>query len=296
MRRMPVGRRSDRQITSVCRGRDVSSDVNSDQGFEDSELAKAKNPKTNYSIEAVSKALSILQVFIDEKKEELSLTEITSLVGMNKNAVFRLLFTLTQSGFLRKVPDNGRYQLSLKCVELGRAARLAHDLRKLSLPYMTELWKEFGDTVNLAVLDEGQIRYLEVLESPHRFKLVAHPGDRDPVHSTALGKSMLAYLPAEEVKEILKLRGMPRFTPRTITTFPRFEKELSKIKQQGYALNEGETVEASRCVAVPIFGGKGNVVGAISVSGTAARITDDRIPHISHSLLRYSEEISKQID
>ena len=125
---------------------------------------------------------------------------------------------------------------------------------------------------------------------------MAHPGDRDPVHSTALGKSMLAYLPTERVKKTLKVRGMPRFTPRTITTYPRFEKELAKIRRLGYALNEGETVEASRCVAVPIFSGKDNVVGAISVSGTAARITDDRIHHISQSLLKCSSEISKQID
>ncbi len=259
-------------------------------------MQKANSPKTNYSIEAVSKALAILQVFITEKKEELSLTEITSAVRMNKNAVFRLLFTLTQSGFLKRVPDNGKYQLSLKCVELGRAARLAHDLRKLALPYLKELWKEFGDTVNLAVLDQGEICYLEVLESPHRFKLVAHPGDRDPVHSTALGKSMMAYLPAEEVRKLLKLRGMPKFTPRTITTWANFRKELSRIREQRYALNDGETVEASRCVAAPIFGSQGNVLGAMSVSGTAARITNDRIQPISHSLLKYSAEISKQID
>jgi DNA-binding IclR family transcriptional regulator len=259
-------------------------------------MSRAKNPGTNYSIEAVSKALAILQVFIDERKQELSLTQITSLVRLNKNAVFRLLFTLTQSGFLRRVPDNGKYQLSLKCLELGRAARLAHDLRRLSLPYLQKLWEEFGDTVNLAVLDKGEICYLEVLESPHRFKLVAHPGDRDPVHSTALGKSMMAYLPAPEVRKILKQRGMPRFTRRTITAWRNFQKELSKIRQQRYALNDGETVEASRCVAVPIFDGGGNVVGALSVSGTAARITDDRIGLISQSLLKSSAEISEQID
>jgi len=217
-------------------------------------------------------------------------------MGLNKNAVFRILFTLTQSGFLRRVPQSGKYQLSLRCIELGRTARLAYDLRRLSLPYMQRLWEEFGDTVNLAVLDKGEICYLEVLESPHRFKLVAHPGDRDPVHSTALGKSMLAHLPVEEVKEILKQRGMPRFTPRTITAWPQMEKELGKIRRHGYAVNDGETVEASRCVAVAIFGGRGNVVGALSVSGTAARITDDRIGRVSQSLLKSSAEISEQID
>jgi IclR family transcriptional regulator, KDG regulon repressor len=259
-------------------------------------MAQPRGSKPNYVIGAVSKALAVLQVFIDEKKQELSLTEVTSLVGLNKNAVFRLLFTLTRSGFLQRVPQNGKYQLSLRCIELGRAARLAYDLRRLSLPYMQRLWEEFGDTVNLAALDNGEICYLEVLESPHRFKLVAHPGDRDPVHSTALGKSMLAYLAVEEVKKILKQRGMPRFTPRTITTWALMEKELEKIRRQRYALNEGETVEASRCVAVPIFGGRGNVVGALSVSGTAARITDERIGLISQSLLKFSAEISEQID
>jgi len=291
-----VASQRNHKAAPIRRGGHASSRVNSGTGFGDDPLQKPNSPKTNYSIEAVSKALAILQVFIAEKKEELSLTEITSAVGMNKNAVFRLLFTLTQSGFLKRLPDNGKYQLSVKCVELGRAARLAHDLRKLALPYLRELWKEFGDTVNLAVLDQGQICYLEVLESPHRFKLVAHPGDRDPVHSTALGKSMMAYLPAERVKQLLRRRGMPKFTPRTITTWAHFRKELSKIRRQQYALNDGETVEASRCVAVPIFGGKGNVLAAMSVSGTAARITDDRIPRISHSLVKYSAEISKQID
>lgn len=135
-----------------------------------------------------------------------------------------------------KAPENGKYKVSVKFLELGRAARLGSDLRTLALPHMRELWKEFDDTINLAVLDEGQICYLEVLESPHRFKFVASLGDRDPIHCTALGKAMAALLPDTEIKRILTERGMPRFTARTLTTYSQYRRELTAVREQGYAV------------------------------------------------------------
>jgi IclR family acetate operon transcriptional repressor len=189
-----------------------------------------------------------------------------------------------------------KHPLSVKCVELGRAARLANDLRKVALPYMRELWRQFEDTVNLAMLDDGQICYLEVLEAPQRIKFVASPGDRDPVHCTALGKVMMANLPGHEVRKILDDRGMPRFTASTITTVARFEEELASIRRQGYAINEGEMVEASRCVAVAVVGGKSRIIAGISVSGVATRITRERTPEVSQALLRCSREIGRQLE
>ncbi|MGH9840594.1 MAG: IclR family transcriptional regulator [Blastocatellia bacterium] len=257
----------------------------------------AAEAKSRYSIEVVAKAFDLLQVFIDEEKDALSLSEIAARVGLNKNAVFRLLVTLTEKGFLVKSPETGKYRLSLKFIELGRVARLSNDLRNVALPRMKELWREFEDTVNLAVLDEGQICYLEVLESPHRFKFVASPGDHDPVHCTALGKAMMARLPVAEVRSILDERGMmTRYTANTITTCAEVEQEFARIRERGYALNEGEMVEASRCVAAPILLRKGEVAGALSVSGTAARIPDNRIPQISQALLRCCAEISRELD
>lgn len=256
----------------------------------------AAEAKSRYSIEVVAKAFDLLQVFIDEKKDALSLGEIAARVGLNKNAVFRLLVTLTEKGFLVKSPETGKYRLSLKFIELGRVARLGNDLRNVALPRMKELWRDFEDTVNLAVLDEGQICYLEVLESPHRFKFVASPGDHDPVHCTALGKAMMAHLPVAEVRGILAERDMPRYTANTITRHADLEQDLARIRERGYALNEGEMVEASRCVAAPILLRKGEVAGALSVSGTAARIPDDRIPQISQALLRCCAEISRELD
>jgi DNA-binding IclR family transcriptional regulator len=252
--------------------------------------------KTRYSIEAVGKAVDILQVFIDEKGGALSFTEIATRVRLSKNGVFRLLATLTEKGFLQKVPENGKYALSLKCIQLGRAARLANDIRRVALPYMIELRAEFEETVNLAVLDEGQVCYTEVLESVQRFKVVTLPGDRDPVHSTALGKAMMAYLPTEEVKRILKQHGMPRITSSTITTQEQFGQELARIRTQKYAVNNSEMIESSRCVAVPILNDRGHAVAALSVSGTTTRIVEAQIPKIAEALLRSAAEIAKQLD
>jgi IclR family acetate operon transcriptional repressor len=252
--------------------------------------------KNRYSIEAVAKALDILQVFLDRKKESLSFTEITTSVGLNKNAVFRLLYTLTEKGFLSKASDSGKYSLSPKCIELGRNARINNSLRRLALPCMQELWKRFEDTVNFAVLDDGQICYVEVLESPHRFKLVASPGDRDPVHSTALGKAMLAHLPEDKVRRIINVRGMPAITSATITSFAVLAEELERIRRRGYALNEGEMVEGSRCVAVPIINSRREVEAAISVSGPAVRIEEKRIPEIAYCLMQACTQIARQLD
>jgi len=252
--------------------------------------------KNRYSIEAVAKAADILQVFLDLKKESLSFTEISASVGLNKNAVFRLLYTLTEKGLLRKASDNGKYSLSPKCIELGRSARVSNSLRRLAMPYMQELWRRFEDTINCAVLDQGQISYVEVLESPHRFKLTAAPGDRDPVHSTALGKAMLAYLPENEVRRIIHLRGLPKITVATIVTYPALLEELEQTRRRGYALNEGEMVEGSRCVAVTILNSKRSVEGAISVSGPAIRIEEKRIPEIAYCLMEACAEISRQLD
>lgn len=253
-------------------------------------------PPSRYSIEAVAKALDLLQVFIAEKAEALSLSELAVKLGLNKNAVFRLLATLTEKGFLAKGTADGKYHLSLKFLKLGRSVRLASDLRNVALPHMEELRKDFEDTVNLAVLDDGQICYLEVLDSPHRFKFVASPGDHDPVHCTALGKAMMASLPETEVRRILEERGMPRFTANTITACAGFHKELARVRQQGYAINDGEMVEGSRCVATPILAQRGVVAGALSVSGAAVRIPKDRIQEVGRALLRHCAQIAAQLD
>ena len=115
------------------------------------------------------------------------------------------------------------------------------------------------------------------------------------MHCTGLGKAMLAFKTPSEIKWILNKRGMKAMTARTITEMGQMEKELEKIRNQGYAEDIGEMMDSLRCVAVPIRNKEGNVKYAISVSGLDYSIRGDRWLDILNSLLKAAEDISYAI-
>jgi len=147
-------------------------------------------------------------------------------------------------------------------------------------------------TVNLGVLDGKDTLYLDVLESAHEFRLVSEIGMRRPLNCTALGKAILAHLPAEQREEVFSLLTFERFTRHTVPDLPRLKKELAKVRQQGHALDEQETVLGARCVAAPIMDASGKVAAAISVSGPITRITREKILSIAGTVKQGAQAIS----
>jgi IclR family acetate operon transcriptional repressor len=137
---------------------------------------------------------------------------------------------------------------------------------------MRQLLEMFGETVNLGVLRDGEVFYLEILESAHSFRMAAAPGTRSPVHSTALGKAIAAFLPPSEVDALIRAKGLAALTPRTITTRAALKRELTRIRARGYSEDNAETELEASCVGAPILGARGDVVGAISLSGPASRM------------------------
>src|ERR1700704_2406317 len=164
--------------------------------------------KDVYYIEVVGRALDLLEVFVHEQKPQLSLKEIADRLDQRMNSVFRLLYTLSKHGYIIK--KDKQYELGSKLLDLTSAKMRHTDLVSLARPYMDALLERFRETVNLGIMMDGKVRYVEVRESPERFRLVEHVGGTDPLHCTALGKAHLAYLPYTEVREILKIYGMPR--------------------------------------------------------------------------------------
>jgi DNA-binding IclR family transcriptional regulator len=149
--------------------------------------------------------------------------------------------------------------------------------------------------VNLAVLDGHDVLYLEVLESPHSFRMASRPGMHRPPNCTALGKVLLAFLPSEQREEILPMLTFERATPRTIANVARFRKELARVAQQGYAMDDQETDMGARCVAAPLFDESGKVVAAISVSGPITRMTLDRIQAFAGATRKAAQTISARL-
>jgi DNA-binding IclR family transcriptional regulator len=137
---------------------------------------------------------------------------------------------------------------------------------------MVDLMVRFSETVNLGVLDEDQVSYIDVIESPSSLRIAATAGDRNPLHSTSLGKALLAFLPEDEVAGILENHPLIKMTPKTITQRKHLIEHLASVREQGVAFDLEENVEGVICVAAPIFDQRGRVVAAVSVSGPSIRM------------------------
>lgn len=255
---------------------------------------ETKSQPSRYTIRAVSKALDLLQALADANAGH-SLAELSRELGLPKSSVFRHLVTLEDAGYIERVPGNEAYRLGLKLFELGSLVAAQFDVRHEAIPFMRHLLATFQETVNLAIMEGGEVVYLEILESTRSIRMSAQPGQRHSPHSTALGKAMLAYLSEVEVEAILASHGLPALTSRTITTVEIFKAELAGVRERGYAVDDMENEAGARCVGAPIFNHRGEAVAAISVSGPADRMRPPQIDAVGKELVRATRAISKRL-
>jgi len=251
-----------------------------------------KSPK--YPIKVLNKSLSILEILL-QHGSAMNMTEISEKLGLYPSTTHRILDTLKHWGYVEQEPNNQRYQLGLKVIELGMAKLHQMDLAREATPYLKELVNQCNETVHLGVLEEGEVLYLAKEESSQTIRMISYVGKRAPLHCTALGKVLLAYLSAEERKEILGEKVLPRLTENTITDKKELEKELSKVREQGFALDREENEKDIRCVAAPIRNYQGEVIAAISISSPIFRIDKNAQSDLKEALLETSKEISKRL-
>jgi DNA-binding IclR family transcriptional regulator len=257
-------------------------------------IANVQNRKTDiYYIEVLGKTLDILDVFGSSDRRHLSLQEISVATKLSKNTVFRILYTLAERGYILK--ENHSYDLGPKFADLSDT-RLPHaDLLSVAGPHLDALREQFAETVNLGVLDNVSIRYVDVRESRARIRLAERVGGSDPLHSTALGKAHLAYLPPGEVRNLMKQAGMQKHTPRTLTTLSGLTVELETVRQLGYAVDREESMPGAFCVAAPVLDSRQLPIAAISISGPTIRFDESKLPAVSQALLKAAKEIQKKL-
>lgn len=230
-------------------------------------------------IGAVERALTILELFSVDAPE-LGITEIAAATGLHKSTAAGLVHTLAARGYLVQNSANRKYRLGLKLIERAAIVLDGLDLRQAALPVLRELRDAFDETVNLAVLDDGQIVYVECLLGSKGLGMQSKVGQRGLFHSTALGKAIFAHCPAAEVETYIARCGLRRMTGRTVTEPAAFHRQLAEVKRLGYALDDEENEEGGRCVAAPIFDHTGRPVAAVSVSMPALRLPYEAVPQV----------------
>ncbi len=243
-------------------------------------------------VHSVERALSILEA-LGQKTQGYGCTELGQLLGLHKSTVHRLISTLQAYGFAEKDPVTDRYRLGNRIIYLGMEALNSLDFRKVALPYMVELVEISRETVQLAILDNGEVLFVERDHSPEA--ITVNLGLRGPVHCTAEGKALLAHLPVENAISILKNVDMRQFTINTITDPNHMIHHLEKVRSQGFAINAEELVEGVRAMAAPVYNHTGKVIAALSITGPSTRLSLERIYRLVTVLKETCTSISNQM-
>lgn len=245
------------------------------------------------SIRAVERALDVLTCFTS-RSPELTMTQISEMTGINKSTVHRLLATLEGKRFVERDASSGIYRPGVCLLHLAFLTLDHNNLRRLVAPFLSDLSSQYRENINLSVLDDVDVVYIDVIESQQRVKLAAVAGQRLPAFCTASGKAILAFVPEEHVRRILE-RGMPRYTSKTIYTEEAFMENMRQAREQGFAISEEEFENEIDAVAAPIFNSSGKPIASVSVAGPSYRLTRERMleigPELVSQIKRFAQEV-----
>ncbi len=242
-------------------------------------------------VQSLARGLSLLDS-LAESPDGVSLSDLCQQVGLSISTAHRLLTTLEQQGYVRCHPGSRSWSIGVQAFIVGSAFIKARDLVEIARPRMRSLMEQSGETVNFAVIDGGEAVFLAQVQCRQMMRALAPPGVRVPLHCSGLGKALLAALPEAEVGSILRRHGLPRLTPRTLTTVARLRTELQRIRERGYALDDEEHSIGLRCVAAAVSDEHGEPAGAVSLSGPAVRLPDERIASLGTLVRETAEAIS----
>jgi DNA-binding IclR family transcriptional regulator len=242
------------------------------------------------SVGVISKVLRILEA-LQGSSAGLGLKAICDRTGIHKSTAHRFLKHLERERYLIRT-EAGAYLIGPRLSQLSARGNQEATLQAVARPILWELWKSTQETVNLAVLDQGTVLYVDVIESPHEFRLSSRVGTRRSVHVTALGKALAAFLPGETRENILNSIAFQPATARTIGNLVQFRQELEKIRRQGYAVDDEEAVQGARCVSAPILDSDGEPIAAVSVSGPVTRVSPNQVAALAGAVTSAARAVS----
>jgi IclR family transcriptional regulator, KDG regulon repressor len=238
-------------------------------------LSKSKiqpNAANNSQVTSLEKALSIVELAIDEGRN-LGVTEISRKLGMGKGTVHRILNTLTARKFFYQDKSTKLYGLGVRTLEIGMASKREKFLRNTMVPFLKDLHEECKETVNAAVWEYNEIRYIYRLESEEMLRISTSAGARFPGYCAATGKIFLSCMSDEDIRQIYGPKNsLKKLTERSIGSVSALIQEIEKVRVKQVAVDDEETLVGVYCVAAPVLSPNGECVAAISISAPKNRV------------------------
>lgn len=245
-------------------------------------------------VQVIDRALDILEI-LSLEREGLGVTEIGARLGLHKSTVHRIISALAERGYIEKQPRNSIYKIGLKLIEISSVYLNNVELKTEARPYLNELTRKLGITSHIAILDGRDAVYIDKVDTHSSIRLYSQIGKRIPVHSSGLGKSLLAGLSDLQLEEYLKNYEFNKYTKNTITNKEDLIKQIMLVRKKGWSVDNEEHDDEIRCIASPILDYRGKVIAALSVAGPKDIVSGDRDEEIGEIVKLAAREISKRM-
>jgi IclR family transcriptional regulator, acetate operon repressor len=248
-----------------------------------------------YRVQSVERAFLLLEALAGAGPEGMTLSDLGRTIGVSKSTAYAILQTLLAGGF---VADAGtgmsrRYRLGMALARLGDVVVSQIALRDVAMPVMRDLTATTGLTSRVAVLDESYAVVIGRVDGPSStVRFTANLGKREHLHSSAVGKAMLATMPTETVHQIVGTAGMPGKTSHTITDESALLAELDAVARRGYAIDDEEDTDGVFCVGSAVFDRSAHCLGAVSITGLKLDLPAWRIEQVGQTVRDHANRIS----
>ena len=253
-----------------------------------------RNPRRDSSrLSSVTTAIHLLKTFTEED-DELGISELAKRLGVAKSTVHRLATALLEEGFLQQNPENGRYRLGVGLFSLGSLVRSRLDVTTESKHILNDLREKTQENVRLAVLERQSVVLLHDFESPQTLRLRSGTGQLRPAFCTAEGLCLLSGLREPDLARFMQF-ARPQRTPKTITDEDELRARIRRVEKQGYATEDEECDEGTRCIAAPVYDGDGRIVAALGVAGPRVRIRKSQFARIAPTVIEAALQVSERL-
>ncbi len=252
--------------------------------------------KSSFYIQSIDRALKIIDVIADHEPDGVKLAVIADKLELNIATTYRIVKNLVEAQYVDTTRDNS-YILGAAFIRLGELVGGAHSLANFCRPILEEAAEVSGQTGYLSLEDvnDHTIYYVDKVAHRGPIQLSSGVGHHNYVHSTANGKVMMSAYPDSEVRDILKRIGMPKLTERTITDPEEYLEQLTRVREDGYALDLEENETNVICVAAPVFNAKGKIIASMSLSGIVGITIDGNMQKYIDLILEYAARVSAKM-
>lgn len=244
-------------------------------------------------IQSLQRGLRALEFAIER---DVRPAELAAILGVGRTTALRFLQTLESAGYLQQSPSTKTFRANPAKIFL-LASRLASSLNWLATaePFISELAQATGETANLAVLEGADVVYVAVAHSPMELSVRPLIGTKRPIHSSAIGKAIIAFLDEPLRDDLLAVAELSPLTWRTITSPEVLKSHLAEVRARGYAIDDQESVAGVRCIAAPLLDRNQRPFAAIGISAPLVRLTDDRVSALCMLVRQTAERLSSSL-